>query len=479
MTITRCTAAALNAFVLSACMTVGPDYVPPDISTPDAWRETLVEQVSAGSEAPLQTWWQLFDDPKLDELIERTRQSNLQLQKAVSRVRQARAQLAFVRGEKLPAVDASGEYSRSRQSDDGVLEQVAPDDGFNAQNLYQIGIGASWELDVFGRIRRKVEAAGDEFQATVEDQRDVMVALFAETAGAYLELRGLQQRIVALQTNIALQQQSLKTAQERFDSGVSSQLDVAQARGQLAGTKSLLPGLELARQRVLNRLALLLGDNPGSLDAELAEPEPLPSSALDVSVGVPADVLRQRPDIRRAERTLAARTAQIGVATAALYPNFSLTGVVATQTRTVENLFSGDSSVIEFHAPVQWSLFNGGRVRSNIRISEERTNQALLTYREAVLKALEEVENALYAYDRDLASRNLLAEAVAASREAVDLVTVQYNTGLTDFNNVLTTQEALLAQQDQLIQSESRVVLDLVTLYRALGGGWDFQAATQ
>jgi multidrug efflux system outer membrane protein len=474
----RCTLALLLAGGLTACTTVGPNYVAPDIATPDAWTEQISRQMTEESESALQTWWTLFDDPTLNNLIERVRESNLDLQVAMSRIREARAHLAAANGKRLPTLDATAEYSRTEQSDDGVLEQVAPPNGFEAQNLYQAGLGASWEIDLFGRIRRSVEAAGDQYQATIEDERDVMVTLFAETALAYFEVRTFQQRILVAKSNIELQEQSLASAEERFESGLNSKLDVAQGLGEVANTRASMPLLEIGRQQALNRLAVLLGQHPGSVDAALAQPEPLPTkAALDVSLGVPADLLRQRPDIRRAERNLAAQTALIGVATADLYPSFTLTGMIATQTRSVDNLLSGNSKIYSLGTPIQWNLYNGGRIRSNIRIQEERTQQALLNYERAVLRALEEVENALVALEQDLQRRQWLRQAVEASVDAVDLVTVQYNTGLTDFNNVLNTQVSLAEQRDQLVVSEAQVVLDLISVYRSLGGGWNFEAA--
>lgn len=474
----RWTVALPLAGALNACITVGPDFVKPDVETPDAWTEQVSRQMAAGSESALQTWWTLFDDPTLNNLIQQVRESNLDLQVAMSRIREARARLAVASGQRLPAVQATGEFSRSEQSDDGVLEQVAPRSGFESQNLYQAGVGASWEIDLFGRIRRSVEAAGQQYQATIEDERDIMVTLFAETASAYFDVRTFQQRILVAQANIELQKQSLTSAEERFESGVNSKLDVAQALGEVATTRASLPPLEIGRQQALNRLAVLLGQNPGSVDAALAQAEQLPAkTASGVSLGVPADLLRQRPDIRRAERNLAAQTALIGVATADLYPSFTLTGLIGTQTRSANNFLSADSKIYSLQTPIQWNLYTGGRIRSNIRIQEERTQQALLAYENVILRALEEVENSLVALDQDLLRRQWLQQAVEASVEAVGLVTVQYDTGLTDFNNVLTTQAALATQQDQLVVSEAQVVLDLITLYKALGGGWNFAVA--
>lgn len=468
--------APLLALLLQACAAVGPDYVPPEIPTPDAWTDAIAEDLARGADSSLQAWWTVFEDPLLDSLIERCREQNLDLKVAASRVRESRAVLAIAQGARLPVAEGAGSAAVSEQSDDGPLQQVAPPGGFESQNLLQLQVDASWEIDVFGRVRRSIEAAGAQYQASVEDYRDVMVTLFAEVALAYTDVRSAQQRIRYLQDNVATQRDSLALAVDSFESGVSSRLDVAQAETSLAVTQSMIPLMEISLNQSLNRLAVLLGQDAGSLRQELQAAGPIPAPAEAIGVGVPADLLRQRPDIRRSERLLAAQTAQIGVATADLYPSFSIGGFIGLQSRSVADLFDGSSITWGLGAPVQWSLFDGDRIRSNIRVQDEKAEQRLLQYRNGVLSAIEEVDNAIVGYNLSQARKQLLGKATASAGEALDLVLVQYKAGLTDFNNVLVTQRELQTQQDHLVVAESDVVLDLIALYKALGGGWMFEA---
>jgi NodT family efflux transporter outer membrane factor (OMF) lipoprotein len=465
--------------VQQGCTTVGPDYQTPVIDTPDAWTETITQQMSLGARASLQNWWTVFQDPLLDELIERARKANLDLKVAVSRVGESRTILAIAKGENLPLVNASATASRSKLSDDGPLQQVAPVGGFDSQSLFQAGVDAVWEIDVFGRVRRTIEAADDNYQASVEDYRDVQVTLFAEVALAYADIRAAQQRIGYARENIEAQSESLALARDRYETGLSSKLDVAQAEANLAATQATLPAIELSLNQSLNRLAVLLGQNAGSLQAEFTTTQPIPDPKEVIDIGVPADVLRQRPDIRRAERLLAAQTAQIGVATSDLYPRFALSGMFGLQSRTLSILFDSSSVTWGLEAPMKWNIFSGGRVRGNIQVQNEKTKQLLFLYEQKVLAAIEEVENAIVAYELNKQRVQCLQTATSATQEAVELVLVQYNTGLTDFNNVLVTQRDLLFQQDQLVSSEATVVANLITLYKALGGGWDPDEAVE
>lgn len=325
-------------------------------------------------------------------------------------------------------------------------------------------------------MRRTIEAAGAQYQASIEDQRDVMVTLFAEVVLNYVKIREFQQRIAVARANSRGQQESLKLAQDKFIAGISSKLDVTQAQYNLANTQATVPPLEIGKNQALNRLAVLLDQAPGSLNRELAEEKPLPAQQSNLGIGVPADVLRQRPDIRRAERQLAAQTALVGVATAGLYPDFSLSGFIGFQSKKTSDFFNSDSLTWGIGLPVEWTLFDGGRIRSNIEIQDERAEQNLLSYQKAVLTALAEVENAVVAINQDAIQRNLLTQATQAGIEAVRLVLIQYDTGITDFNNVLTTQRDLFLQQEQLVRSEARFVIDYIQLYKALGGGWDIAA---
>jgi NodT family efflux transporter outer membrane factor (OMF) lipoprotein len=456
---------------LSGC-TVGPDYVEPDTEAPDAWHTAAVEGLEDG-EATLQTWWTVFDDEKLTELVMRSAEGNLDLEVALWRVEEARALRGVVSSINKPQVGFSADANRSLPSDNGALGDFAPEDGFEAGNQFTAGFGASWEIDVFGRIRRQVEAADAATQASVESYRDVLVSLYAETALAYVNVRASQERLRIAHANVEAQEYTLQLTKDRFDSGLVSALDVAQAESNLANTYSLIPVVERDINEGLNRLAVLLGENPGALHAELDNQVPIPHEPEAVAMGLPTELLRQRPDVRRAERLLASQTAQIGVATADLYPTFSLAGFLGVEALSASDLGSGDSVTWNLGLPIRWNIFSGGRIRSQIRAEEARTNQALATYEQTVLNALEESENAMVAYVKEVQRRERLSQAVDATQRSLELVLTQYTAGLTDFQNVLDTQRTLLLREDELAVAEGLVVGNLVRLYRALGGGWD------
>lgn len=458
--------------MLCACTTVGPDYVEPEVEVPDAWHAQVAEQMSKGPAAPMQAWWTVFDDPALAQLIERARGGNFDLKTAASRVTAARANLAITSGARLPSVDVTGQASRTRQSDDGWLQQVAPADGFDAQSLYELGLDASWEIDLFGRIRRSIESATAQYQSTLETERDVMVTLFAEVARTYVEVREFQNRLVYAGQNIMVQKTALDLATERFNSGISSQLDVAQAQATLSMTQAVVPNLKTGRDQALYRLAILLGVEPGALLTEFTATAAIPQPSGGILVGLPIDVVRQRPDIRAAERRLAAQTAQIGVATAELYPQFTLSGFVGLQSRSVSELSSDNSGMWGISLPFAWNLFDGGRVRSNIELQKALTEQRLFDYRQSVLKAMGEVESALVAYNNERDRLSALREATAATQEGARLALVQYDTGLTDYNNVMTMQRDLFQLQELLAASEAQVDMALIAIYKAAGGGW-------
>jgi NodT family efflux transporter outer membrane factor (OMF) lipoprotein len=451
--------AIVGALVVGGC-TVGPDYVQPEIEEPDAWHTAAVDGLEDG-DATLQTWWQVFNDDKLSELVLRSAEGNLDLRSALWRVEEARALRGVVSSVGKPQVGFSADANRSLPSENGTLGDFAPEEGFEA------------ELDVFGRIRRQVEAADAATQASVEAYRDVLVSLYAETALAYVNVRASQERLRIAHTNVETQEDTLQLTKDRFDSGLVSALDVAQAESNLANTYSLIPVIERDLNEALNRLAVLLGENPGALHAELDQEVPIPHEPEAVTIGLPTELLRQRPDVRRAERLLAAQTAQIGVATADLYPTFSLAGFLGLEALSAGDLASGDSVTWNIGLPIRWNLFSGGRIRSGIRAEEARTNQLLAGYELTVLNALEETENAMVAYVKEVQRRERLAQAVDATQRSLDLVMTQYTAGLTDFQNVLDTQRTLLLREDDLAVAEGAVIGNLVRLYRALGGGWD------
>ena len=449
---------------------VGPDYEPPETTiVPDAWKTAISEEIEQ-EDSPLERWFIGFDDPQLQSYVQRAVASNRNLATAVARVDEARALLGVARGRLYPDVALDASYTRTELSENGT--QPGPGEPFD---IYDIGVGATWEIDVFGRVRRGVEAASAGVDASIEDYRDVLVILMADVASSYVTVRTLQTRIDYAESNVDAQRETLQLTRDRFDAGLTSARDVAQAESNLANTEATIPALEISLEATLNSLSILIGETPGAVDPDLAEAKPIPVADDRITLGLPAELLRRRPDIRRAERLLASQTAQIGVATADLYPSFSLTGVVGVQSTESGSLLESGSVGWSLIPGLRWNLFAGGKIRSLIRAEEARTQQALMTYEQTVLAALGEVENSLVAYEREKERRDHLTDAVDATERTVELVRTQYLSGLTDFQSYLDAQRSLLNQQDQLAVSEGQVVQNLVSLNLALGGGWDIQ----
>lgn len=455
--------------LFAGCTAVGPDYVPPDISTPQEWSASLAGGLSAEVMDPqkMANWWTTLQDPALTSLIERAVAGNLDLRQAQARVREARARRGIVGADRFPTINARGSATEARSSE-------ATGSGLES-NLYDAGFDANWELDLFGGVRRAVEASEAELAASHEDLRDVMVSLLAEVGLNYVELRSFQTRLSIAKANQKAQEETYGITQVRSESGLTSELDVEQARYNLEQTRSQIPPLQSGLEQAGNRLAVLLGRNPGTLKDELIQAEPIPVTPLEVAVGVPAEVLRRRPDVRRAERELVAQTALVGVATAELYPKFTLTGSIGLEALSSGNLFSAGSRTYTIGPSFFWNVFDSGRIRQNIEVQNALQEQALLSYEASVLTALEDVENALISYADEQVRRQSLVEASLAAGRAVKLAGDQYISGLTDFQNVLDAQRALLSLQDLLAQSEGEVTSNLIRLYKALGGGWTSQ----
>ncbi len=455
--------------LLGGCVTVGPDYEAPQPETPDRWHQQLVEGLARG-EAGLRTWWTVLDDPLLDDLIERAGAGNFDLREAVARIQESRARLGIASGERFPDVDGTGAAQRDRLSE-GTFPMVVPP-GNRSDNLLSLGVDSSWEIDLWGRITRSVESAEAGFGASVEDYRDVLVLLYAEVATVYVDVRSFQARIRFAEGNVETQRGSLQLTSDRNRAGLVGDLDVRQAEQNLASTEAFIPQLRQALAAAVHRLGVLLGEPPATLYAQLAAPAEIPAAPPEVMVGVPTELLRQRPDVRRAERALAAQTAQIGVAQADLYPRFSLVGQFAFDAIRANDFLTSPSRAFAFGPAFRWNLFDGGRVRNNIRVQDALTEQLLARYENTVLLALEDVENSLVAFVQESVRRDALERSVLAARQAVSLVDTLYRTGLTDFQNVLDTQRTLFEQEDALAASEGLVVQNLVSIYRALGGGW-------
>lgn len=476
----RLLALTAACLIFSGCM-VGPNFKKPKEEMPANWVE-VPKGVSTESAGDLTHWWSIFNDPMLNSLIESAATSNKDLKVAYARIREARAQRAVAVSGQYPTLDSNASYRHSRGSQNASTTTLPPEvvpptppnnDVFSGgQDLFLAGFDANFEIDIFGGVRRSVEAATADLAATEEDYQDILITLLSEVAVNYLNVRGSQHRLDIAVKNIEAQRQTLELTEERFKAGLSSELDVSQARAQMSLTESQIPVLDAAARRSMHQLATLLGTTPASLVEQLSRVEPIPGVPPEVPVGLPSEILRRRPDVRRAEKQLAAATARIGVATADLFPRFSLTGNLAQSSISFSDMALGSSTAWSLGPTIRWNIFNAGRTRANIEVQNARTEQALGIYEKAVLTALEEVETALVSYSREQDRRAALASAVQSNQRAHEISSELYARGLVDFLRVLESQRSLYLSQDQLAASDQLVSANLVALYKALGGGW-------
>lgn len=449
-----------------ACAAVGPDYAPPPMDVPSHWQAAMADGLvpTPAAADTLAQWWTTLDDPLLTDLIQRAVADNIDLRTARARVREARARRGVSQAGRFPTLDASGAYTRSGSTDAGGSTRET--------DLYSVGLDAGWEVDIFGGTRRSVEAADADLDASREDLSHVLVTLSAEVALNYIELRTLQTRIAVAEANLRSQEETYILARSRYEAGLTDALAVQSALYNLAGTRSQIPTLQSNLESTRNRLAVLLGRAPGVLHPELAAQRAIPVPPATVAVGVPADTVRQRPDVRRAERQLAAQTARIGVATAELYPKFRLLGAIGYDAPALGDLLDSTRLAWRLGPRISWRLFEGGAIRQNIEVRSALQEQALHQYQATLLAALEEAENVLTAYVGEQLRRETLVQANEAAETAFQLARDQYEAGLVDFTTVLVAQRSLLSFQDQLAQSEGTVTTNLVRLYKAMGGGW-------
>jgi outer membrane protein, multidrug efflux system len=466
---------ALTATVvlLETGCTVGPDYHAPKVSVPPQWTAPL-SGGETNSHADLAEWWKSFGDEELDSFIATAITSNLTLQVAKARIREARGQRGIVSGKLWPSVGSSGSYSRNRWPDNTF--PPLPPDTPNNFNFYNADFDASWEIDVFGGTRRAVEAASADIGAAEFGERDVLVSLLAEVARNYINVRAYQKRLAITRQNIEVQEKILNLTSNRFETELSSDLDVQQATAVLNDTEAEVPFLETGYQESINRLAVLLGQAPGTLEEKMATEKPIPITPPLVPAGLPSDLLKRRPDVQKAERQLAAATARIGAAKADYLPKFFLTGVAGMQSVSASDWFNYGSRYWTIGPTVEWQLFEAGRIRANVEVQNARQEEAWNTYQQTVLTALEDTENALTAYAKEQIRRRSLSRSVNANEKALKLSSQRYESGLSDFLHVLDSERSLYAAQDAQVKSDQTVSLNLVQLYKALGGGWNIES---
>ncbi len=464
--IARKTVPALLALLLvSGCTAVGPNYRKPEVAVPDVWSEKVDEHLSEGSPV-FEDWWEELDDPVLPKLIEMAREANPTLAIAFQRINVARSRTNIASSGLFPSVNLEGSSTRTRTSENTVRPPF-PD---NPYNRHGVGFTTGWELDVFGAVRRSVESAQADTEANSEAYRDILVALLADVAVNYVEVRTFDERLRLADENIRIISNSKQLTSSRFRNGLVSELDLRQAESNLAAAQSLTPELIGQRQGVVNRLAVLLGKYPGELDALLDEPQPIPTPTRDFGIGLPTDLIRNRPDIRRAERSLAAQTARVGVATADLYPRFVLLGAFSVQAQDFGNLAKSDSRAWFIGPAMRWNIFNAGRIRSQIDIEETNTRIALLQYENTLLQAVSEVETTLASIESLWKQIEFKQRQVTANARSVLLVQVQYEQGLVEFQNVLDTERTKIFADDDLATRKGTLATRYVDLYRRLGG---------
>ncbi len=468
---TAAASAAGLLLALAGC-TVGPNYTKPEIKTPDAFASldgASGVTSSATSVAPgaLSYWWRTLGDEQLASLIDRAVANNLDLKLAEARLREARALRGVSESGLYPSIDATGSAERRRNSENTGQPGFA-----GTQNTFRTGAEASWELDLWGGVRRDVEASRADVEASAEDKQAILVSIVAEVATNYVQLRAAQQRQLVSDNAITTQSETVELTRSRLEAGLAAELEVAQSQALLATRRSQKPPLLTAERSAMHRLSVLLGQSPAALAEELAPKRDIPKAAGDIAVGIPSDLLRRRPDVRRAERQIAAASARIGVATADLFPRFSLTGSFGFESSEADDLFDASSRTWGFGPSVRWNILDAGRIRRLIDAASEREKQALIAYEQTILTSLEDVENALVRLTNEQARNQALIDAVNANKRAVALADERYRSGVGDFLNVLESQRQLFDAEDQAVLSEAEVTTAVVSLYRALGGGW-------
>lgn len=463
-------------FALCACV-VGPDYRAPEISTSTAFSELHSDaaDVHYDRSEPTLKWWERFEDELLNDLIEQAAQQNLSLDVAAQRIMEARSGLQNRRSDYFPQIQTGVSAARSSVSANSaspLAALVGQGVGDLQISSYDLGLSTSWELDVFGRIARQTEAGEAWLSAALNGYEHTRLMVAGEVAVHYFTLRGLQARLAIAHKNILIQEQTLALVRRKYKAGLVSELDVARAKANLNASIARLPGLRTGIKQSIFRLSVISGRPPVFLQSRLIEAKALPTLPASVSLGSPATLISRRPDIRMAEKTLAARSAEVGVATARLYPSFSVNSLLALSSLSTGNLVSGESEAWSLAAGLQWPAFTGGRLSAEVRAADARFSSAYAQFKQAVLHALEDVELNLVAFNEEQRRSVSLNETVLATKRSVDLAKVLYDKGLSDFLVVLDAERSLVEIEDRHIESETQKYVQLVMLYKALGGGW-------
>jgi multidrug efflux system outer membrane protein len=467
------------ALLVTGCMTVGPDYVAPKLPVPEGFAEVPAGTPSTAAAQPVEdAWWKTLNDPLLETLLKQALNSAPSMAEAQARVREARALSGVAGAARFPSADAVGQYARNLGSDN--VPTGVPPGGLGPgvhSNLWQAGFDASWEIDIFGGVRRGIEAAAANEEAVTEDRADVALTLLAEVAREYVEVRAAQRRIEVARKNLLIDGDQQSLTGSLLAAGLAPEQDLLRAKAQVLDIEAALPELETDERTAAYRIAALIGQPFTAVVAELAAPKPIPLATSDVPVGLPSDLLRRRPDVRAAERRIAAANARIGVAQADLYPHFSLTAVAGLESLNFSSFSSASSGYYQLGPGISWRIFDAGRIRFRVRAETARTQAAAAAYEGSVLNAFRDVETALVSYANEKMRRDKLAAEFSAQADATDRARALYEKGVESFLPVLDAERALYATEDALAQSDRNCTLALVALYKSLGGGWQAASA--
>ncbi|MEP3276595.1 MAG: efflux transporter outer membrane subunit [Stappiaceae bacterium] len=476
-----------GALMLSGCIMIGPDFVTPKTPVVDRWKEAndLKPNKASGlttRSEPVIAWWETFKDPVLNQLIDEAYQQNLSLQIAGARVLEARAQLGIAFGELFPQTQRVGVGYEKRKISSNFspardIERVIDLDLDFAH--WDAGFDATWEIDLWGGIRRGVQSAKANLASQIASYDDALVTLTGDVATVYVNIRALQAGLGIAWTNVKLQEKSLNITELRFKNGVTTELDVEEAKTLLNNTKAIVPGLQIQLEQSLNALAVLLGKAPEDMEKLLGKYGRIPRTSSKVAVGIPNQLLRRRPDIRAAEMEAAAQAGQIGVALNDLYPQFVLVGQIGVRATDVSDLLQGPSVAGVINPGIVWNIFNYGRIKNNVRVQDARYQALIANYQNTVVSAYMEVENALVAYKKSRTQAVYYGRSVRSSRKATEIALLQYQDGTADYSRVLNTQSALLEAESNLISTQAEVASNLVALYKALGGGWQVRVGQE